>query len=129
MLGAVIRQCRKAIEETIQQHGKAIPALECFPFKSLHILAEKIPFISTVNAKDGSCSLSRGKLPVYTAETHREWMLATFITLQNVIKDLLSMYRTKLFFDRSRFVKTQRGLTPSSQSRTTCPKFPSSRAV
>lgn len=95
MLGAVIRQCRKAIEETIQQHGKAIPALECFPFKSLHILAEKIPFISTVNAKDGSCSLSRGKLPVYTAETHREWMLATFITLQNVIKDLLSMYHTK----------------------------------
>lgn len=94
MLRTVIRQCRKAIEENIQ-HGKAISALECFPFKSLRILAEKIPFISAVNTKDGPCSLLRSKLPVYTAETHRKWMFATFITLQNVIKDLLSMYRNK----------------------------------
>jgi len=71
-LQAVIRQCRKTIEENIQQHGKAISALESFPFESLHVLAEKIPFISIVNAKAGYCSLSRSKLPIYITETHRE---------------------------------------------------------
>ena len=95
MLQAVIRQCRKAIEENIQQHGNAISALESFPLESLRKLAEKIPFSSIVHAKDGYCSLSRTKLPIYSAETHREWMLATFTTLQNIIKDLLKMYCAK----------------------------------